>query len=219
MMVDTPDQEASRLLSEYGGLIRAISKSAIRSSAVVSDQDLWQVGAVAVLTAVKSYDPSCGSNIKSYVGSAIRRAIYNEAATFLGVFTVDRRVTGLAARVNKLSMSGKTDEQIANDLNKSGSRNFDVEHVKDLRIVYANRNMAVATQEDCDVEDFEVKSIESILSDIPNDSRERFVLENRILGTMSVDDVAASCSISRDYVYRLERLLTQRIHIKIRDEV
>src|SRR5690606_23814772 len=117
-MIDD-EQDTEEILNTYAPLVRRIAKSACYSSAAIDLTDLCQVGEIAVLRAIKAYDPSSGTNIRSFVAKIVRQDIYNEAARFLGVFTVDHRVTSLAAKVNQLSLAGHTDDHIAEVLNRS----------------------------------------------------------------------------------------------------
>jgi len=217
MMVETPEEEVVRLLSDYGNLIRGVARSAVKSSSVIGEDDLFQVGAMAALNAIRVYDPSCGTNIKAYVGQAARRAIYNEAACFLGVFTVDRRVTEVAARVNRMVARGKTDAEIAVELTESLKRRFDENHVRDLRLAYAGRNMSMDA-ENADLMDTEMRSIEALLEDIPTNRMEKTILHEKILGGMNAQAVATLLDISRRKVYEVERDLTARIEHKIKEE-
>lgn len=216
-MVDTPEEEIVFILQDYGGLIKKIAISAVKSSSVISEDDLFQVGVLAALNAIRVYDPSYGTNIKAYVGQAVRRAIYNEAASFLGVFTVDRRVTEIAARVNRMVNQGKTDQEIAEKLTESLKRNFDVDHIRDLRMAYAGRNLASNIHE-TDLIETEVRSIESLLEDIPSSPEEHTVLRDKILGDKNVATISSLLNISRKKVYEIERELTAKIKKKIKEE-
>lgn len=216
-MVDTPEEEVLLVLQTYAGLIKNVARSAVKSSSVIGEDDLFQVGCVAALNAVRAYDPSYGTNIKAYVGQAVRRAIYNEAASFLGVFTVDKRVTEIAARVNRLAAQGKKDEEIAIELTSSLKRNFDANHVRDLRLAYAGRNLA-SSVDDADLMDAEIRSIEALLDDIPKSEIERTILEEKILGGANAQTISSLLGISRKRVYMIERDITARIEEKIREE-
>lgn len=93
----TEDQDVIAILNEYHYIVKSIVRLTCHSSAAIDVHDLYQIGDLAILEAVKSYDPSCGTTIKSFVGTVVRNAIFHEAGRFLGVFTVDHRVTSLAA--------------------------------------------------------------------------------------------------------------------------
>jgi RNA polymerase sigma factor (sigma-70 family) len=213
-MAEYTEQEIVQILDDYRPIVRRIAHSAITSSAVIDIADFYQIGEIAVLQAIRAYDPSCGTNIRSYVSRSVRRAIFNEAARFLGVLTVDRRVTEVAAKASKLSEQGFSDRDIARRLNQDSSRNFDEDHVRDLRIAYARRHIQV--EEDCAVEE-SVVSIEEFLSGVPTNDTEQYVLKHKILGRETADSIATFLSISRSLVYEIEAALTARIEEAIRD--
>lgn len=216
MMVEHNEQEIVQILDDYRPIVRRIAHSAITSSAAVDVADFYQVGEIAVLQAIRAYDPSCGTNIRSYVSRAVRRAIFNEAARFLGVLTVDRRVTEMAANAAKLSAQGLSDLDIARRLNQDLSRNLDEGHVRDLRIAYSRRHIQAQNEE---TPEEQVVSIEDFLSNIPTNENERYVLKHKILGRDSAENIAAHLSISRSLVYEIETSLTARIEEAIRDGV
>ena len=195
------------VINDYRPIIERIARSTCYSSAAIDYNDLCQVGEIAAFRAIKLYDPSYGSNIKSFVTCAIRREIYHEAAKFLGVFTVDRRVTSLAAKVNRLATKGQSDDEIAKTLDK------DVDHVRDLRLVYSKHSQACVTT--CEVlcdEDFTEHDFRNILLKISDNQTDYTILVHRILGNASVKDVAEYLNLSIARVYVLENLLKEKIH-------
>jgi RNA polymerase sigma factor (sigma-70 family) len=220
MMADVPDAEAIELLNEYGPIVRRIARSACYSSATIDFADLCQVGDFAVLRAVKSYNPTYGTTIKSYVARIVRQDIYNEAARFLGVFTVDHRVTSLAAKVSKLHAKGKGDEEIARTLTESSHRKFDAEHVRDLRIAYSRRQHSNLHSDDAMDEGIaEESTIQELLRGIVRDSVEGMILEKRLMGDASVKEIAKILKLSQRRVYEIENDLKDRIRRAIENEL
>jgi RNA polymerase sigma factor (sigma-70 family) len=205
------DAGVQNILNEYGPLVRRIARSACYSSASIDFADLCQVGEVAVLRAIKAYNPTYGTNIRSFVARIVRQDIYNEAARFLGVFTVDHRVTSLAAKASKLHARGKTDEEIAKTLTESSGRRFDSEHVRDLRIAYSRRQHTDLHDEVCDDEDIEESTIRAIVQGVLQNPTEVFIFENRLLKDRSVKEVASHLKLSQKQVYDLENNIKDRI--------
>lgn len=217
MMVDVPDDTIARLLDQYHPLVRHIAKRACYSSSTIDLNDLHQVGNMAVLRAIKAYDPSSGRNIKSFVANSIRNAIFNEAARFLGVLTVDVRTTAQASYAAKLHEKGKSDVEIAKILTEKYGRNFDVDHARDLRIVYNRRDYS-QVQEDVCVDSIENDvAIQDLLESVIKDDIDRSILNNRILGTSSVEDLAAEFATSKKAIYEREACLKKRIKRAIED--
>jgi len=211
-MYDENDIES--ILAEYKSIVYSISLSAYYSSATIELADLRQVGNVAVLQAIKSYNPSGGTNIKSYVARVVRNAIYHEAARFLGVFTVDHRVTGLASKASKLHDKGHSDEEIAEILNNTSSRNFDWRHVRDLRVAYNCGQESVTLDDQDSLEEgigLEEQTIHEVLERAVQSPTDRTILDMRILDDYSVQDVSEKLSITQRNVYELENALKERI--------
>jgi DNA-directed RNA polymerase specialized sigma subunit len=127
-------QEAE-ILRYFKSLINRIVKTTIINSPVVDCNDLMQVASIAAINAVRKYDISAGANLRSYVAKAIRNAVHLEANHFLGPFTLGRGILGMASKIHKLELSGKTELAIANDLD------LDVLEVNSLLNVYRNRTM------------------------------------------------------------------------------
>jgi RNA polymerase sigma factor (sigma-70 family) len=217
MMVDMSDAEAVELLNEYSSVVKKIARSACYSSASIDFADLCQIGDIAILKAIKMYDPTQGTTIRSYVAKIVRQDVFNEAAKFLGVFTVDHRVTSLAAKVNKLHINDKTDEEIAVILTKNGHRSFDADHIKDLRITY-NRRKHSELQSDDALEEGDAKesTIMTLLNDVIEGKTEEVILEQRLMGNTTAEDVASQLGIHVGQLYKLENDLKVRIRQAIR---
>jgi len=219
MMVDVPDDVITQILNQYHPLVRHIAKRACFSSSTIDIQDLYQVGDMAVLRAIKAYDPSSGKSIKSFVANSIRNAIFNESARFLGAITVDFRTTTQASYASKMHEKGKSDAEIAEILTKKYNRNFDVEHVRDLRITYSRRHYN-PIQDDLAVHDVENDiTIKDLLESVIKDNLDRIIIENRILGLASIENLSIEFSISKKALYEREANLKQRIKRAIEDAV
>lgn len=217
MMVDVPDDAVAQILDQYHPLVRYIAKRACHSSSALDINDLYQVGDMAVLRAVKAYDPSSGRSIKSFVANSIRNAIFNEAARFLGVLTVDFRTTNQASFAAKMHEKGKSDQEIARALTDKYGRNFDVDHARDLRITYSRRQYT-QVQEDITIDGIENDvSIKDLLDSVVKDNEDRVILDRRILGGCSVEQIAAILHISKKAVSKKEVCLKMRIKRALED--
>lgn len=203
-------EDINEILDEYAPLVRKIARSACYSSAAIDVADLCQVGEIAVLSAIKAYDPSCGTTIKSFVAKVVRQEVYREAARFLGVFTVDFRVTSLAAKVCKLADKGHDDQEIARILKETNKRNIDADHVRDLRIAY-NRRQNVILEDDTPDDRIEEQNIKDLLDSVVRNPIERVILDRHILGRSSVAEIASYVGLNNSQVYALASNLKDRI--------
>lgn len=101
-----------RLYARHKGLISSLIKSiVVNNKSVVSVADLQQVGAMALIVALKTYDPSSGT-LSSYVRRCIRNALLEEANSFSGVFTVDEKIRRQANKAHAMKKAGKSDHEI-----------------------------------------------------------------------------------------------------------
>lgn len=197
------DNMNDKLLEEYIPLIKHIAKNTCCSSSSLDIDDLCQVGKMALLNAVRVYDPSYSTNIKSFILKSVRRAIYNEAARFLGIFTVDHRTTALAAKVNKHSHKGKTDAEIA------AIMKIDVSHVQDLRLSY-RQNQSESIDELYAANEMTTGFMD-IINLVIKDDLDKIILDNRILDKKSVKELSKQFNISTKNIYEREACLRIRI--------
>lgn len=110
-MMDT-QESLEKLYSRHKGLIGSLIRSiVINNKSVVSIADLQQVGAMALIVALKTYDPSLGS-LSAYVRKCIRNALLEEANSFSGVFTVDEKLRRQANKAYRMRKTGKSDQEI-----------------------------------------------------------------------------------------------------------
>lgn len=101
-----------KIYQQHRGLIRSMINSiVVNNTSVVDTQDLQQVGAIAVIVALRSYDPSLGS-LPSYIRTCIFNALLEQANSFNGVFTVDEKVRRKANMIVKLRVQGLSDGDI-----------------------------------------------------------------------------------------------------------
>ncbi len=109
-------ESIDRLYARHKGLISSLIRSVVvNNKAVVSTSDLQQVGAMALIVALRTYDPSLGS-LSSYVRRCIRNALLEEANSFSGVFTVDEKLRRYANKAQALRKLGKSDDEIMKTL-------------------------------------------------------------------------------------------------------
>jgi len=207
------------LLEEYGPIVRKIAHSARYSSSALDINDLYQVGNVAVLRAVSAYDPSHGMSIKSFVARTIRRDVYNEAARFLGVFTVDFRTTALASKARQFNEQGLKTLEIAERLSESSGRNISESHVIALLSAYEKRHTQPSEDDRMEDPGGDEIAISNLISSVINNEIEQHIVNRRIMGTDSAKDVASDLSVSVNKVYEIEAALKERIQFAIQEAV
>lgn len=217
-MSDVSEENVEHILNEYAPIVKRIAKTAYCSSSVVDITDLYQIGELAVLKAIKSYDPSSGSNIKAYVSRVVKNDIYTEAAKFFGIFTVDHRIPNLSVKISKLHEQGYTDVEIAKKLSTS-ERTFDPSYIRDVRIAHGRRHYYLVAENQSLIEDSynDQDSIEQFLRTVASNDNEDFILKNRVLGDMSKQDVSIHLKISIEKVDHIENILKNRIKKSIEE--
>ena len=106
------EESPEKVYAKYRGLIRSLINSiVVNNPAVVDTQDLQQVGAMAILTAMQSYEPSLGS-FSSYIRKCIRNALLEQANSFNSAVTVDEKVRRQANQIRRLKAEGLSDDII-----------------------------------------------------------------------------------------------------------
>ena len=124
------------LLERFRPLIRRIVKATCSSSPVIDIDDLVQEACLAVVKAAKQHDASCGASFRSYITTAIRRAIYEEASHFCGPFTLGHGTMSMAAKANRLHLSGVRISDVAFRMN------IDIDDVKNLLDLYRGEQIS-----------------------------------------------------------------------------
>ncbi len=106
------EESTEKIYTRYKGLIRSMINSiVVNNKSVISLEDLQQAGALALIVALRSYDPSLGS-FQSYLRACIRNALLKQANSFSGVFTVGEKNRRFANRIAKMRKEGLGDNEI-----------------------------------------------------------------------------------------------------------
>lgn len=210
MMTDIEDA-----LERYEGLIRSIARTAITSSNVLDVADLEQVGRVAAFAAIKSYDSAYGASLRTHVGNAVRRSIYDEAARFIGPMTIaDHVITSLASTVSKMANEGLNDDEIASRLSRERLRwNTTPEYVKALRFLYQRRYMGELSESLVDAGEYITEdAIMRLLAQLDTTPLEHSIIYERWLGDMTPEQIMTHHHVSRGRFFRTQGELKRRLY-------
>ena len=206
-------------LESYEGLIRYIAKSAIMSSNVIDIDDLVQVGTMAAAAAIKSYDSAYGASLRTHLSKIVRRAIFDEAARFIGPMTVaDYVITSLAAEVSKMADKGMADSAIASSLSRKRLRwECTVEYVTSLRLLYQRRHTVESSYEistnDYSTED----AIMLLLSQLETTDLEHSIIYDHWLGNLSKEEIMKKNKASRRQFFKTQKDLKCRLYELLQD--
>lgn len=200
-MEDSPDKVYAR----HRGLIRALINSiVVNNPAVVDTQDLQQAGAMALIVALRSYDPSLGS-LPSYIRKCIRNALLEQANSFSGVFTTDEKVRRQANQIRKLRSEGLSDEEIMARLGVKNRATF-LSLVDLVDSVYVNVDQ-VDTVADSSLDE---DGIFKMLGEIGLDKQEmEFV--NLTVKNHSMDEIASIMQVGRSTLYTIKASIRDKI--------
>lgn len=182
-------------LQDYYKLIKSVAHTACYKSNVIDVNDLYQVGLMATLRALNKFDPSKNTNKESFIKKAVQRAIYNEAARFMGVFTVDHRTTKSAVRACKT-------------YNNS-------ENSKQLKFLYEHKSFSIDDNERSYESDNVI--INDILGSIINDTIDLDLIKYHILGNLSIQELAIRHNVSKSFLYKKNVELRKRISDRLGD--
>ncbi len=110
------EESIDKVYARHRGMIRSLINSiVVNNPAVVDGQDLQQVGALAVIIALRSYDPSLGS-FSGYVRKCVRNALLEQANSHNAVFTVDEKARRKANAIVRMRAEGLSTEHIMTSL-------------------------------------------------------------------------------------------------------
>jgi len=198
------DESAESVYREHYGLIKSLIRSiVVNNTSVVSTEDLQQAGALALIVALKSYDPSLGS-FQSYIRKCIRNALLEEANTFNNVFTVDEKVRRQANKVKKLRDEGLNDEAIMIRLG-----------IK-TRATFLSLLELIQPQVDLDQveiiadQGFDERSIVSAFDEIGL-TDEEWQIVNLLIQKNLITDMEEATEFSRSKIYRLQSSIMDKI--------
>jgi len=199
------DESTDKLYAKHKGLIRSLINSiVVNNPAVVDTQDLQQVGALALIVAMKSYDPSLGS-LPSYIRKCIRNAMLEQANSHSGAFTVDERIRRQANAATKMRRRGLDDQEIMNKLGiKTRATFLSLLGLVDSHAIDCDKTEVV------DSGSFEENSVFRMLDEIGLTEQElQFV--NLVTSNHSMDEIATAMSVSRSTLYAIKASIRTRI--------
>lgn len=191
-------------MTDLKPIVERIAKKTLYLSPVLSQDDLEQVGYLSAFKAIKTFDPSKGSNIKSYLYKCIQRAIYEEASNFYGPYRLPHRILRLCIKINKLSNLGCSDDEISKRLNaeKSPIKKVKPDTIRQLRLLYCGRE-----------KDINILLAEELpkLEELSLSNLERNIIYYRFLNHLSIKDTVSLLGIKRKELKEIETLLKYRL--------
>jgi len=205
MMLCRMDESPEKIYAKHRGLIRSLINSVVvNNPAVVDTKDLQQAGAIALIIAMKSYDPSLGS-FPSYIRKCIRHALLEQANSFSSVFTVDEKVRRQANAVYKMKQRGMNDDEIMAKLGIKTRATF-------LSLLGLVDSHAVDTDhvEVADSVAVEEVNVFKVLDEIGLTEQElKFV--NLVTSNHSMDEIGEEMGISRSSLYAIKASIRDKI--------
>lgn len=199
------DQSPDKVYLKHRGLIRSLINSiVVNNPAIVDTQDLQQAGALALVVALKSYDPSLGS-LPSYIRKCIRHALLEQANSFSNVFTVDEKVRRQANAVRRMRREGIDDAEIMAKLGIKTRATF-------LSLLGLVENHSVDPNQIEVVDDTspEEGSIFKVLDEIGLTEQElKFV--NLVTSNYSMDDIVTEMAVSRSTLFVIKASIRDKI--------
>jgi DNA-directed RNA polymerase specialized sigma subunit len=215
MMTDIEDA-----LGRYENMIRSIARTAITGSNVLDIADLEQVGRIAAFAAVQSYDSAYGASLRTHVGNAVRRSIYDEAARFIGPMTIaDHVITSLASTVSKMADEGMSDEEIATRISRERLRwSTTPEYVRALRFLYQRRHTGELSDSLTSAGEYVTEdAIMRLLAQLDTTPLEHSIIYERWLGDMTPEQIISYHNVSRGCFFRTQGELKRRLYELLQD--
>jgi RNA polymerase sigma factor (sigma-70 family) len=194
-----------KLYARHKGLIGSLIKSiVVNNRSVVSIADLQQVGAMALIVALKTYDPSLGS-LSSYVRKCIRNALLEEANSFSGVFTVDEKIRRQANKAYQMRRAGKPDQEIMNYL---GIRTHST-YLSLLNLI-ENQSVEITEIEHLASDTLDEETLHKILDELGLSSIERQVVD-LFMRHLSIDEIERTTGLDRTQITNIKVVITDKI--------
>lgn len=206
------EESTDKIYAQYRGLIRSLVNSiVVNNPSVVDAQDLQQAGALALIVALRSYDPSVGS-FQSYIRKCIQNALLEQANSFNNVFTVDEKVRRQANAIAKMRKRGMTDDVIMTQLGIKTRATF-------LSLVELLEGRSVELDKtDIEIEaSMEEESIFKVFNEIGLDESE-VTFVNLITQNYSMDKIINEMDVSRTNLYAIKASIRDKILAWGRDE-
>lgn len=206
------EESTDKIYAEHRGLIRSLVNSiVVNNPSVVDAQDLQQAGALALIVALRSYDPSVGS-FQSYIRKCIQNALLEQANSFNSVFTVDEKVRRQANAIAKMRNKGISDDVIMTQLGIKTRATF-------LSLVELLENRSIdLDRTDIEIEaSVEEESIFKVLNEIGLDESE-ITFINLITKNCSMDEIISEMGVSRTNLYTIKASIRDKILAWGRDE-
>lgn len=190
--------DEDKVFQKYSVLISLLIDSIIiNNRGVVSREDLNQVAAMALISAIRSHDPSTGS-LQSYIRKSVRNALIEQANKFSGVFTVDEKTKRCANLIKRLKTEGASDQDI---MNKLGIK------TKTTYLSLVELSESAANIEDVDVADqyrMSIEDIQPLLEEEINLNAQELNLVNLTMSGMSMGEIADSMGMSLAQAYKIK---------------
>ena len=199
------EESVDKVYAQHRGLIRSLINSiVVNNRSVVDVQDLQQAGALALIIALRSYDPSLGS-FQSYIRKCIRNALLEQANSFSSVFTVDEKVRRQANAIVKMRAGGLSDDTIMTRLGIKTRATF-------LSLLGLVESHSVdLDQVDVEVEtSIEEESIFKMLDEIGLGKPEMQFI-NLVVSNHSMDEIMGEMDISRSHLYTIKASIRDKI--------
>ena len=200
------DESSDKLYAKYKGMIRSMIHSVVvNNPSVVSIEDLQQAGALALVVALKSYDPSEGS-FHSYIRRCIRNALLQQANSFNSGVTVDEKVRRQANAIVKMRSQGLSDDDIMARLGVKNRATFlSLVDLADNRVADVDQIEIPTSDKGMDEE-----QLWRQLSDIPlSDQELQFI---RLTTTNhSMEQIQAEMCLSRTALFELKAAIKDAI--------
>lgn len=203
-MIDA-QESLEKLYARHKGLISSLIKSiVINNKSVVSVADLQQVGALALIVALKTYDPSVGS-LSAYVRRCIRNALLEEANSFSGVFTVDEKIRRQANKAHQMRTAGKSDQEIMTSLGIKTEATY-----RSLLNLVENKTVDLEQIEHLASISLDEDGITRALDDVGLSTTERQIV-TLLMSQASIDDIERQTGLTRAQIANIKIVISDKI--------
>ena len=212
---------ASELVERNAPYVLGVAKKMARRCRSLQVEDLLSVGQSGLLRAVEKYDPDTGNKFLTYASWWVRQAIQLEIENADQVVRVPVHVHQHLRSIHFGKFTGSESAreryQSAGRLRSTVSLDAPVrdDETKSLGDVVVDDASVPADEALSRAQVAEV--VRSLVAHMNLDVRERALVERRLMGDASLDDLGEEFGLSRERMRQIEVPLRQRLRVILRE--
>jgi RNA polymerase sigma factor for flagellar operon FliA len=196
-----------------GAVERLLSHYHLRAN-VVDEEDLYQIGSIALLNAIRKFDSSRNIKFETYAYVAIRNALMEGMFKFNGPFSINKDLIGALRLVAYMYKCEVSDEDICKALDMTADK---LETLKKIAFIHLHSGIEDYHPIFDDVNHIYVKdTIKKILEDIDLSRDEKKIIKGKI-AEKSFEKIGKELGFSREKTRQMYYAMIEKIREKVNE--